>query len=71
MAAVGSSVKVVQILEGVNIAGFNIALGLGAAVNPGVLMASLVIFFSMTAVLLWVVRNQLAFRGGQNGSATG
>ena len=39
MAAVGSNVKVVQILEGVNIAGFNIDLGLGAAVNPGVLMA--------------------------------
>ena len=33
MAAVGSSVKVVQILEGVNIAGFDVNLGLGAAVN--------------------------------------
>ena len=40
MAAVGSSVKVVQILEGITVAGFNIDLGLGAAVNPGVLTAS-------------------------------
>ena len=62
MAAVGSSVKVVQILEGVNIAGFDINLGLGAAVNPGVLTASLVIFFSMTAALLCVVHNRLTDR---------
>ena len=62
MAAVGSSVRVVQILEGVTVAGFNIDLALGAAVNPGVLMASLVIFFSMTAALLCVVHNRLADR---------
>ena len=59
MAAVGSTVKVVQILEGANVAGFNIDLGLGAAVNPGVLMASLVIFFSITAALLCVIHNRL------------
>ena len=62
MAAVGSSVKVVQILEGVAVAGFDINLGLGAAVNPGVLMASLVIFFSMTAALLCVIHNRLTDR---------
>ena len=62
MAAVGSSVKVVQILEGVTVAGFNIDLGLGAAVNPGVLMASLVIFFSMTSALLCAINNRLTDR---------
>ena len=62
MAAVGSSVKVVQILEGANVAGFNIDLGLGAAVNPGVLTASVVIFFSMTAALLCVTHNRLGDR---------
>ena len=62
MAAVGSSVKVVQVLEGVNIAGFHIDLGLGAAVNPGVLTASLVIFFSMAAALLCVIHNRLTDR---------
>ncbi len=34
MAAVGSSVKVVQILEGVTVAGFNIDLGLGTTQLP-------------------------------------
>ena len=62
MAAVGSTVKVVQILEGANVAGLNIDLGLGAAVNPGVLTASLVIFFSMTAALLCVIHNRLRDR---------
>ena len=62
MAAVGSSVKVVQILEGANVAGFDINLGLGAAVNPGVLTASVVIFFSMTAALLCVIHNRLGDR---------
>ena len=67
MAAVGSSVKVVQVLEGVPLAGFNIDLGVGAAVNPGVLMASVVIFFSMTAALLCVIHNQLRDRNfGRN-----
>ena len=62
MAAVGSSVKVVQILEGVSVAGFDLDLGLGAAINPGVLMASLVIFFSMTAALLCVIHTRLRDR---------
>ena len=62
MAGVGSSVKVVQILEGANVAGFDIDLGLGTAVNPGVLMASLVIFFSMSAALLCVIHNRLTDR---------
>ena len=62
MAAVGSSVKVVQVLEGVSIAGFDINLGLGAAINPGVLMASLVVLFSMTAALLCVINNRLTDR---------
>ena len=59
MATVGSSVKVVQVLEGVDFAGFEIDLGVGAAVNPGVLMASVAVFFSMTAALLCVVHNRL------------
>ena len=62
MAAVGSSVKVVQVLEGASVAGFDIDLGLGAAVNPGVLTASVVIFFSMTAALLCVIHNRLTDR---------
>lgn len=62
MAAVGSSVKVVHILEGATVAGFDINLGFGAAVNPGVLTASLVIFFSMTAALLCVIHNRLQDR---------
>ena len=52
----------VQILEGVNIAGFDINLGLGTAVNPGVLMAVAAIFFSMTAALLCVIHNRLTDR---------
>ena len=59
MAAVGSSVKVAQVLEGVTVAGFDIDLGLSAAANPGVLTASVVIFFSMTAALLCVTHNRL------------
>ena len=39
-----------------------IDLGFGAAVNPGVLTASLVIFFSMTAALLCVAHNRLTDR---------
>ena len=62
MAAVGSSVKVVQILEGATVAGFDIDLGLGAAVNPGVLTAAAAIFFSMTAALLCVIHNRLPDR---------
>lgn len=62
MAAVGSSVKVVQVLEGATVAGFNIDLGVGAAINPGVLMAAQVIFFSMTAALLCVIHNRLSDR---------
>ena len=58
----GSSVKAVLILEGVSIAGFDINLGLGAAVNPGVLTASVVIFFAMTAALLCVIHNRLTDR---------
>lgn len=37
MATVGSSNKAVQILEGRTVAGFDVDLGLGAALNPGVL----------------------------------
>ena len=62
MAAVGSSVKVVQVLDGVNIAGFDVDLGLGAALNPGVLLASVAVLFSMTAALLCVFHNRLADR---------
>ncbi len=52
----------VQILEGANIAGFDVNLGLGAAVNPGVLMASFGVFFSITAALLCVIHNRLRDR---------
>ena len=62
MAAVGSSVEVVQILEGATVSGFGIDLGLGAAVNPGVLMASVAVFFAMTAALPCVIHNRLADR---------
>ena len=62
MAAVGSSVKVVQVLEGVTVAGFDIDLGLGASVNPGVLMASVTVFFSMTAALPCAIHNRLSDR---------
>ena len=61
MPAAGSSVKVVQILEETRVAGFDVNLGLGAAVNPGVLTASVVVFFSMTAALLCVIYNSESF----------
>ena len=70
MAAVGSSVKVVQVLEGITVAGFNIDLGLGAAVNPGVLTASVAVFFSMTAALLCVIHNRLGERTFGRGLAS-
>ena len=62
MAAVGSSVKVARIPEGVSLAGLDIDLGAGAAVNPGVMTASMVIYFSMTAALLCVIQNRLRDR---------
>ena len=62
MTTVGSSAKVVQILEGVTVARFDFDLSLGAALNPGVLMASLVIFFSIAAALLCVINNRLSDR---------
>ena len=71
MAAVGSSIKVVQILEGTTGAGFDIDLGLGTAVNPGVLKASLVIFFSVTAAVLYVGPQPFVYQVGLYQLATG
>lgn len=59
MAVVGGSLNVIRILEGLDVAGFNIDLGVGAVVNPGVFMASAVVFFSMTAALLFAVLDRI------------
>lgn len=62
MAAAESNVKVVLILEGRTVAGININLGWGAAVNPGALVASVVIFFPMTTAPFCVIHNRLTDR---------
>ena len=45
LAAVGSNVTVVQLLEKTEIAGIEVNLAVGAAVNPGVIVAAVSIFF--------------------------
>ena len=47
MASVGSSLQVVQLLEGTEIAGLEIDLAVGVAVNLGIITASATIFFAM------------------------
>ena len=59
MAAVGGSVKVVQLLEKTEIAGIEVNLAVGAAVNPGVLVAAATIFFAMVAAICCTWRNRL------------
>ena len=61
MAAVGGSVKVVQLLEKTEIAGFEVNLAVGAAVNPGVLFAAATIFFAMIAAICCAWRNRLRY----------
>ena len=63
MAAVGSSVKVVELLEKAEIAGVEIDLAVGAAVNPGVLFAALTIFFAISAAVCCTWHNRLPERG--------
>ena len=60
MAAVGGSVKVVQLLEKTEIAGIEVNLAVGAAVNPGVLFAAATIFFAMAAAICCTWRNRLS-----------
>ena len=63
MAAVGSNLQVVQLLDGVEIAGFQIDLAVGVAVNLGVVVASGTIFFAMAGALCSVWRNRLERTG--------
>lgn len=59
MAGIGSSLKVVQLLDGIEIAGLQIDLAIGVAVNLGVIAASGTIFFAMAGALCCVWRNRL------------
>lgn len=59
MASVGSSLQVVQLLDGIEIAGLQIDLAVGVAVNLGVIAASAAIFFAMAGALCCVWRNRL------------
>ena len=60
MAAVGGSVKVVQLLEKIGIFGvFEVNVVVGAAVNPGVLVASVTIFFALSAAICCTAQNRL------------
>ncbi len=63
MAAVGSSLKVVQLLDGIEIAGLQIDLAVGIAVNLGVIAASATVFFAMVGALCCVWRNYLGRTG--------
>ena len=60
MAAVGGSVKVVQLLEKTEFAGLEVNLAVGAAVNPGVLFAAATIFLAMVAAICCTWRNRLS-----------
>lgn len=59
MAAVGSSLTVVQLLDGLEIAGVQIDLAVGVAVNLGVFAGSATIFFAMIGALCRVWHNRL------------
>ena len=59
MAAVGGSVQVVQLLEKSEIAGVEVNLAVGAAVNPGVLAAAATIFFAISAAVCCTWHNRL------------
>ena len=60
MGAVGSSIKVVELLEKTEVAGIGVSLAVGAAVNPSVLTAALAIFFAMSAAVCCAWRNRLS-----------
>ena len=59
VAAVSSSLQVVRLLDGIEIAGLQIDLAVGVVVNLGVIAASGVIFFAMAGALCCVWRNRL------------
>ncbi len=59
MAAVGSSIQVVQLLDGIEIAGLQIDLAVGVVVNPGVITASAAIFFAIAGALCCIWHNRL------------
>ena len=59
IASVGSSLHVVQLLDGIEIASLQIDLAVGVAVNLGVIAASGVIFFAMAGALCCVWRNRV------------
>ena len=59
MATVGSSLRVVQLLELTEIAGLKIDLAFGIAVNLGVVAAAAAIAFAMAAALCCVWHNRL------------
>lgn len=70
MAAVGSSLKVVQLLDGMEFAGFQIDLAVGVAVNLGVMAASATVFFAMVGALCCIWRNY-SRRAGVSAIAAG
>ena len=59
VATVGSSLQVVQLLDGIEIAGLQIDLAVGVVVNLGVISASGTIFFAMAGALCCVWHNRL------------
>ena len=59
LAAVGSTVKIVQLLEETEIAGIEVNLAVGAVVNPGVLVAAVSIFFAVSAAIFCTMHNRL------------
>ena len=59
LVAVGSNVTVVPLLEKTEIAGIEVNLALGAAVNPGVIVAAVSIFFAMSAAIFCTLHNRL------------
>ena len=59
LAAVGSRVTVVQLLEKTEISGIEVSLAVGAAVNPGVIVAAIAIFFAVSAAIFCTFHNRL------------
>ena len=59
LAAVGGSLKVVQLLDKAEVAGVEVNLAVGVVVNPGVLVAAVTIFFAMIGAVSCAGRNRL------------
>lgn len=59
LAAVGSRVTVVQLLEKTEIAGIEVNLAVGAAVNLGVIVAAVAIFFAVPGAIFCTWHNRL------------